>query len=206
MGTLARLALSTSAAAALLAGCGGTQPISPVGAAQFTVGRRASGSASELIYVVTKPGVIMVSYPKGSIVGSIPWYSSPSYICSDPTNGNVLIPEGNTIYEYAHGATSPSGSVAMPAGYQESQGCAVDPTTGNLAVSVYGSSSKGSISAVAIYPPGQATPTVYSDKTVNFFSHPAYDYSGNLFVSAYRSQGGIRIGELKPGQNTFIFN
>jgi len=202
----AHYALSGCVVALFVAGCGGSlHPIAALGAAPSAHVRHTSGSSSELIYVETGAGVVIISYPQGSVAGSIPWYSSPSYICSDPTNGNVLIPEGSTIYEYAHGATSPSGSFAMPTEYQESQGCAVDPTTGNLAVSIYGTTSKGSVSAVAIYPAGQSTPTVYSDKTVSVFSYPAYDDSGNLFVSAYRRQGGIRIGELKPGQDIFSF-
>lgn len=193
--------LSVCAAAAMLSGCGAAQlPIGAPSAPMAMPARRASGSSSELIYVATAKGVIILSYPEGQVVGSIPWSLPPSgLICSDPNDGNVFIPEGTTVYEYAHGATTPFGGLAIPSGFDEAQGCAVDPTTRSLAVSVYGSSGKGPKSAVAIFPSGKSTPTVYSDITVSRFAYPAYDDLEDLFVAAYRRHGGFRVGELELG-------
>jgi hypothetical protein len=51
--------------------------------------------------------------------------------CAD-ANGDVFIVESLSINEYAHGGTQPIATLSDPSGY--GFGCAVDPTTGNLAV------------------------------------------------------------------------
>ena len=138
---LSRYALAIGAASALLAACGGSQG-QGVGASGVTpetvpsASRRAhqaSGSNGELVYVVTDKAVLMASYPDGQIVGSIPFYSLAGNVCSDPRNGNVFIPEGYAIYEYAHGGTVPIATLSVPNGYDAQGGCSVDPMTGNLA-------------------------------------------------------------------------
>ena len=204
-----RYVLAGFAVAAMLAGCGGSEP--PIGAPSAMPQSRvhtASGSSGELIYVTTSKAVIMLSYPQGNNVGSIPWSTQfdRGYICSDPTSGNVFIPEGSggsdsKIYEYAHGATSPMATLSLPAGYTEPTGCAVDPTTGNLAVNInYGPYNRG---ALLVYPGVQGAPVVYSDKQLTYFYYPAYDDSGNLFSTSHGKEGGIRIAEIPAGQNQF---
>ena len=215
-----RNALVIGAAVIALAGCGGSQlPIGAPAAAQqsvrqslpFPAASRAAiarlparrlSSNGDLVYLTTARAVIIVSYPQGQIVGSIPWYSQSSYICSDPNDGNVFIPEGDTIYEYAHGGTSPIATLSGLAGYNVA-GCSVDPTTGNLAVAttlINGSSAKG---AVLVYPGAKGAPTSYTDKKLHLFDYPAYDDAGNLFVTSDTRAGGFRIAELPVGKGQF---
>jgi len=204
-----RHAVSIGAAAVLLAACGGSQPL--IGAPDTmpqNARHQASGSYADLIYVTTSKAVIMLSYPQGKNVGRILWYTQfdRGYICSDPNNGNVFIPEGSgssdsKIYEYAHGATSPMATLGLPAGYTEPTGCAVDPTTDNLAVNInFGPANRG---ALLVYLGAQGTPLAYSDKQLTRFYYPAYDSSGNLFSTSDGKQGGIRVAEIPAGQNQF---
>jgi hypothetical protein len=164
---------------------------------------KASGSSGELIYVTTRNGVLMVSYPQGKIVGTIPWYFAEGLICSDPTNGNVFIPEGGTIYEYAHGGTTPVATIGLPTNFSTTSGCAVDPTTGNLAMIAGTVRKSNSTTALLVYSQAQGTPTIYFINKLPFLRYPAYDDAGNLFLAATAKEGAFAIGELPAGKNAF---
>lgn len=158
---------------------------------------RLSGSDGELVYVVTDKAVVIASYPQGEIVGSISLYSPTATVCSDARNGNVFVPEGNAIYEYAHGATVPISILSIPSGYH-ALGCSVDPATGDLAIAAGG---------VLIYPNARGAPNVYSYKNEGF-TYPAYDGSGNLFLGAEAGKGkfkSARLAELGAGKTRFTF-
>jgi hypothetical protein len=151
--TLYRYALSLSAAAALLAGCGGSQP--PIGASgampQLRVGTPHAGHGTswmlpeakgvDLLYVSYPqgPGVYVYSYPKGQEVGEITGFTSgyyPQGLCTD-RSGNIFVTavqgaSGNAsaIYEYAHGGNTISvtpkvrGTLIQSSSGYKSQGAA----------------------------------------------------------------------------------
>jgi hypothetical protein len=204
-----RHALSICAAVALLAGCGGSQP--PIGASgampqTFASAMHAergeswmlSGATSQDLLYVSAGGysgqqgaVLVLSFPKGDLVGTLTGFSVPSGECVDES-GDVFVADGgaDTIREYAHGGTTPIATLNDPG---EPYGCSVDPTTGNLAVT------NGSDS-VAIYPSAQGTPTLYSDPSIYEYLFCAYDNHGNLFVDGTTSD---LIGELPKGGASF---
>jgi hypothetical protein len=92
----------------------------------------------------------------------------------------VVQPYLAQVLVYAHGGTTPIDTLSAPAPYNEIYTCAVDPTTGDLAVMLYDTASnKG---AVAIYQGGQGTPTVYKSAKVSVFYYGDYDSKGNLYV------------------------
>ena len=99
----------------------------------------------------------------------------------------------STIYEYAHGGTSPIATLSDP---DFAWGCAVDPLTGNLAVS-------GGIS-VAIYQHASGAPTIYSNSEFHFF-YCGYDDRGNLYLSSndYRYADRAQLVRLASGSNQF---
>jgi hypothetical protein len=200
-----RYAFGICATLAMLAGCGGSQNsmISQGLPSASQRVHRASGSNSELVYVVTSRAVIMVSYPQGQIVGSIPWYFANGILCSDPNNGNVFLPEGGTIYEYAHGGTSPFATLSIPTGYSPAGGCSVDPTTDNLALVTQTIKNGNSWGAVLVYPGAQGSPTIYISNKLAIFKYPAYDNAGNLFVTSDTKKSNFRFGEIQAGQNQF---
>lgn len=142
-----KYALSLGVYVALLAGCGGSQPGAvPQGAAAQALGHRDSGKSwmkpeaknSDLLYVGSPSAddVYVYSYPGGTLVGTITGLDDPMGICSD-ANGNVWITNtGRSDYaylvEYAHGGTTPIATLD-DSGFSP-QACAIDATTGNLAV------------------------------------------------------------------------
>jgi hypothetical protein len=199
-----RCVLSISAAAALLAGCGGSQlPIGAPGAMPQTAAshmRKASSSSGDLLYVGSQEhGVFVVSYPQGKIITQFEPPSSVLGMCSDQT-GDVFVLTGGggtNIYEYAHGGTSPIAT--LEDGYFEPLACAADPATGNLAVV------NNEVSTVAIFPAAQGPPTYYNDPNVRQFNYCAYDDSGDLLVDGFKTGPGnvATLAELPYGSSSF---
>src|SRR5581483_1540828 len=135
-------------ATAIIGGCGPLQGATPnanslaasVGALPVEL-QPINIKHGTLLFVATGDNVYLLSYPSGKLVSSleIPGYN----ICSD-NDGNVFVPTtGYQIAEYSHYGELiqklQDGDVPL--------GCAVDPTTGNLAVTNEGSGA----GEVAIY-------------------------------------------------------
>ncbi|HLY00997.1 MAG TPA: hypothetical protein VKR56_00720 [Candidatus Cybelea sp.] len=187
--------------AALLAGCGGSQP--PIGAPgvmpQTPVARVEPGTSwmlpeakgGDLLYVATGDNVYVLSYPHGKFVGDLG--VSSSGLCSN-REGDVFIFSGYGLLEYAHGGTKPirtlhSGDIPL--------GCAVDPATNDLAVTQEASGA----GEVAIFRHSRGTSTWYRDPDIYMYGLCGYDDRGNLFVDG--SGSGNFIAELPKGSSTF---
>lgn len=157
--------------------------------------------------------VYVYTYPKIALVGKLLGvFATPAGMCSDAT-GDVWITNyhGNSIYEYPHGGTKPI--LTLRDGI-DPNGCSVDPTTGDLAVtgtneSITGPSESG---AFAVYrkAEGFRRPHYYSVPyaTTTFCS---YDDEGNLFVDGqgWRLEPPFALSELRKGATsaaTIILN
>ncbi len=211
-----RFALTMGVTAVLLAGCGGSQmgvpqtgavpPVRAVAQNAITQSRahRASGSSGDLLYLGTAHGILMLTYPDATLVGTLPSSTRYPYVCADPGNGNVFVAERGVINEYAHGGTSIIATLT-PGPYDDLAGCSVDPTTGNLAIAASGNTSGG---AILIYSGAQGKAAVYADSTLQHYDYCAYDNRGNLFVAGYgqagkKGQFGARFAELPAGSSKF---
>lgn len=200
--------------AAQLSGCAtGNSAISGVeGAPKTSTGMKpARGSGgwmlpsaknSDLLYVSNNAfngELLALSFPGGELEGEVmiptPY---PAGLCSD-SSGDVFVttfgaPSQSYVYEYAHGGTDPIVTLNNPG---RANGCAVDPTTGNLAVTnIEGGS-------VEIYEHAQGAPTAYVDPQISTYAYCTYDQSGNLFVDAFASGSSATIGELPAGSASF---
>jgi hypothetical protein len=221
-----RCALGIAAAAAMLAGCGSgasqaglgsTLPTAP-SASQPSFGQSKSqhsdrgpsrmapdAKASDLLYVsdVGTNDVYVYSYPKLKLKGTLTGFATPDGECVDKA-GNVFITNFGTqqIFEYAHGGTNKTLTLSDPGYYP--QGCAVDPTTGNIAVTNY-SNSDSVRGNVAIYTGGGVAPAAYyTDDIMYEMFLCGYDTKGNLFVDGERlGSGGIVIAELPHAATSF---
>ena len=196
----------------MLAGCGGSQP--PIGApgampraAAIATDadsgkswREPEAKSDDLLYIAAGPvngAVYVYTYPKGRFVGTLTGFLEPFGECAD-SKGDVFVVayanasmNSSTIYEYAHGGTTPIATLSDP---NVAFGCAVDPTTGNLAASGGG---------VAIYQHAMGNPTMYSS---NFaFHYCGYDDKGNLYLSAASDRYGnqAQLIRLASGSSEF---
>jgi hypothetical protein len=202
---MGRLALTT-AVIFVLAGCGGAGATVPLGATTQSQAHQVSGkswmkpgtsSGSDLLYVADRGGAVFaLTYPQGQLVGelTLPRAQNSGSICSD-VNGDIFVPDVDEIVEYAHGGTEPIATINDDGGYYEPIGCAVDPTTGNLAVTNFKDSSSGG--NVAIYAGAQGNPTFYSDSKIPNPIFCGYVNQGNLFIS------GGPFAELPSGSGNF---
>jgi len=165
-------------------------------------------SGQDLIYVadlgaVYHQGVDVYSYPQGKDVGFIqPDGDDFAGLCADK-QGNVWVltwaTNGQAFYDkYGHGGTQPMQSI-IASGVPSS--CAVDPTTGNLAIANFEdfnvSRSRGDI---AIYKGGQGQPEDYYDDSITHYNYCAYDDKGNLFADGNTDY----LNELARDGSTFL--
>jgi hypothetical protein len=144
---------------------------------------KPGASNGDLLYVssVSTDDVYVYSYPGGSLVGTLTGFQNVTDLCSD-SNGDVFITNGYEEYsgggyllEYAHGGTSPIATLKdtqfAPAD------CAVDPTTGNVAVA---NNSKD----FALFIGGTGSPVYYSTAGIlRLVRFVTYDNSGNAYFS-----------------------
>lgn len=211
MGSLVRrYALSMGAAAALLAGCGEAQP--PIGAPGATPQSPAIATHAErggswmlpeakhekLLYVVGSDRsysvVYVLSYPAGKHVGNI--VHAISGLCTD-ARGDIFMTQSwysaSRILEYAHGGAKPIAELRDP--YTGVAGCAVDPTTGNLAVE---NSQDGT---TLVYAHARGKPKSYH----NFLlaaKYAGFDDKGNLYT--FGVQYYVGLAELAKGAKSFV--
>jgi hypothetical protein len=198
-----------------LPACGGSQP--PIGAAD-TLSRQSAGGApahgrswmvpeakrSKLLYVSYFYGndVFVYTYPGGQSVGMITGIPEAQGECTSKESGGnwwVVATGANEVLEFAHGGTTPILTINTMSDQPGS--CAVDPTTGNVAVTML------TTSKVVIYTSGGIDGTAYATPFEPFFS--GYDPKGNLYIDgsgmvARLSSGGTSFEPITLNQG-FIF-
>jgi hypothetical protein len=197
---LGRCALTIGAAAALLAGCGGSQTGGPVPMDLIhfqTQVPNPQTSSGDLVYATGAcGGVCVFSYPSGKLKHKISLTYPVAGVCSD-SNGNVFVTnyEQPQVLEYAHGGTTPIGTLTVPG--SGTAACGVNLKTSDLAV-VFGGDGYDNI---AMFKNETGTPTIYSTGYGAAFC--GYDNNGNLFVSG-RDNGLSILSELPYGSSTFM--
>ncbi len=174
-------------AGSALSGCGSSQVTTP-GATSLAAAQAERGS---YLYVATGSNVSVLSYPGGRLVRSLG--ITGHNLCSDKT-GDVFIPTtAYQIAEYSHDGTL----IQELSDLDTPLGCAVDPTTGDLAVTNEASGA----GEVAIFPGAQQPAQYFRDPEVFTYGLCTYDNQGNLFVDGAGSTDVL--AELPRGSNTF---
>jgi hypothetical protein len=169
-----------------------------------------AAKSKDLLYVSDYSGEVndveVFSYPAGKLVGTLTAdMLNPDGLCSDKKNDVFVVnntPNQNDVVEFKHGGTTPIATLVDPG--EAAISCAVDPTTGNLAVTSGGNISGGT-GAVAIYAHATGTPQIYTDPKIFEVFWCGYDGKGNLFVDGQPSSDGygFSLAELPKGKKTF---
>lgn len=188
---------------AILSGCNTTQPVGPSSAlGQSTPMQGLSNHSTQsdnLVYVVGPNKTYVISYTDGTLLQTLPKIALG--ICSDSA-GNVFLPTEDHIYEYAHGNASAVAKLNDP-GY-DPEGCAVDPSSGDLAVANFkakaGSNRRGN---VAIYAGATGLPRFIRAPKIEFYLSCTYDNDGNLIVAGYTNSNEFVFGKLPAGSSDF---
>jgi hypothetical protein len=209
-----RCAIGGYVAVAVLSGCGGSQsPVVPAVHIDHRVastGRSDAGrswmasqaKSEDLLYVsnVQTNDVNVYAYPGHRLVGTLTGLGQPRSECVDAA-GDVWIAdaEGFELVEYAHGGTKPIAALSTPG---RPNGCSVDPTTGNLAVS--GGINPVVVSIYRYYGAHHSWryENRYTDAAVRLAYFCGYDSRGNLFIDGVTGRE-FRFAELPHRSATF---
>ncbi len=194
-----RYAVCALTATSLLAGCGGSQP--PIGANGMMLQSRTLAERprnNRLLYVagldVSYSVVYVLSYPGGQPARKI--NRAVSGLCTDP-QGDVFMTQSwysaSRILEYRHDGVKPVTQLMDP--YTGIAGCAVDPTTGNLAVE---NSEDGT---TLIYARAKGRPTVFHNFLLDA-KYATYDDSGDLFT--FGTMNRVGLAELARNAKSFV--
>ena len=212
-----RPAFGIYVAAALLTACGGgSQPGSnqiepnapPMNLARVDRGsgtRPAPGRSwmapeakkTDLAYISNfySSEILVFTYPRGKYVGSISGATDPQGLCAAKTGNWWAVSSGSEqVLEYAHGGTTPLKTLSITAG--EPAGCTLDPTTGDLAVTILGTGE------VVVFAEGSGSGNILSDGLTNTY-FAAYDDKGDLFADGFQGSAPALV-ELHKGGSTFV--
>jgi hypothetical protein len=158
-------------------------------------------AAARLLYVsdLQTFDVYVYRFPSLKLSGKLTGFDDPQGECTD-AEGNVWIAntQANAMLEYAHGGTNPIASLSDPLGFPV--GCAIDPTSGNLAVANLDDYSGAG--SVLVYPNAAGTPRAYGNAGIAAYYFAAYDRKGNLYVSGANSHHGYVLAMLPHGSSS----
>lgn len=159
-----------------------------------------AAQTGDLLYVsdLGANDVAVYTYPGGTLVGKLNDFAAVAGLCADKAGDIFVVDEAGPVVVYAHGGTSPLRTLAtMGAPY----GCAVDPVTGNLALTNLSSYIDG---AIAIYPKAKGKPKLYYNrKIVDSTYFCGYDDSGNLYVDGWNRSAQFIFLKLPKGGASF---
>lgn len=163
-----------------------------------------SAQSQDLLYVSDVFGkVLAFSYPAMKRVGLLKGFMSTAGLCTDPSSGDFYVVDTNAValYKYKHGGTKPVKELHL-FGYFPF-GCAVDPATGNVAVTDIAKQPSGP-GAVSIFRKGALFPTTLSDPAFDAYYFCSYDDKGNLFFDgADVNSNHTEFAELPKGSGSF---
>jgi hypothetical protein len=160
----------------------------------------ASPQTSRSLLYISDEGtfdVYVYSFPALKRVGTLTGFSQPQGECVDGS-GDVWITntQVHQILEFAHGSKNAMHILVDPTGYPV--GCAIDPTTGNLAVTnFFDFSGAGS---VEVYRKARGTPTPYANPRAYYYYFAGYDHNGNLYVSGRTGTNSYILSVLPHGK------
>ncbi|MGB6517316.1 MAG: hypothetical protein WBE79_02270 [Candidatus Cybelea sp.] len=200
------------AVTAFLPACNGQAQFAPAniaGTAERS-GRQATwmnsaAKSSDLIYVSNfdEPGVLVYTFPKGKLAGELFGRGAVYGLCVDNA-GDVFMPSDGLaeIFKYAHGGAHPIATLKDRG--QAPFGCAVDPTSGDLAVSNFESDSGGP-GSISIYKNAKGKPTTYPDPgEFLYIYYIAYGGDGTLYLDGTTNSGGVGFATFKGGKFTTV--
>ncbi len=148
-----------------------------------------------------------MSYPSLKTVQVLTGFIRQPYGDCVDAKGNVWIVDNVApqIVEYAHGGSKPVSKLKLPKNHAQ-YGCAVDPKSGDLAVSdIAISAGEAARGYIDIFKNAKGSARLY--KVLNLLpSFLGYDDNGNLFLDGISQigAGGFAYGELPNGADAPI--
>jgi hypothetical protein len=193
-----RPALGIIAVLLLLAGCGQSQGALSLPPGPHALAQRVPRERGEVQYFSNfgNGSLSEFDYPKSeSQIGQITGVSEAQGECTKGARTFWVVASGAAdVEEFKAGGKTPIATRSVTAGVPV--GCAIDPTTGDLAVTII---SNGD---VVIFKPGSSAGSALPSGLVEAL-FDGYDAKGNLFVDGFSSSGAFQLVELPKGSSTF---
>jgi hypothetical protein len=196
-----RCVLGILVAAAMLAGCGGSQsPLTPLGGMSPSALLRVTpddGRHERLAYIVNFDGSGIQEYhfPKGELLIH-PISGGGGGMCSRTDRGDfwVVNSGSETLNEYKAGGTKVLKTLSL-ASYGDPAACAVSHTGDVVASLITGGE-------VVVFSHATGSGTKYNDALQETF-FATYDSSGDLFVNGFNAEFIPAVSEMPAGSSTF---
>jgi len=193
--------LSSAAAIALLAGCGGFQSGPPGAPAASTLAHRTGSRPAPvgpLLYISDAgTGQVQVfNYPAGALYQTLSGFSLPGGECKDPANNVYVTDAGtSTIVEYAHGSATPLSVLSDPGPLPVA--CAVKTTPVYTVAVANVATTSGPPGSVSVYLNHATSPNFVYSNTAAFWAvnYLGY-YIGALYLDGTTSSGGFQFGKM----------
>jgi hypothetical protein len=139
-------------------------------------------------------------YPKSDAqIGAITGVNSPEGECADVLYGAakrdfwVTVSGSYQLAEFALGGKKPIKTLSVGSS-GEPASCAMDPTTGNLAATIFGG-------GVVIFQNASGSGTLLATNMETYFD--GYDNHGNLYVDGFNNDDKITMAVLPKGSSAF---
>jgi hypothetical protein len=151
--------------------------------------------SEDLLYESDISWASVYTYPQGKIVGKLKDFYLAAGQCVDNTTGGVYIADygRSRVYKYSHGSSQRKSAYFVPGAAD----CAIDPTTGNLAVASWAGA------GIWIFANATGKPTKYLDSDFIGYYSCGYDSKGNLYVDGISQvgDGHVVLAELSKGRS-----
>ncbi len=136
------------------------------------------------------------TYPAGQLMGTLTGFEAVRGVCGDKT-GNVYVVDAHKseVVRYAHGQKGRS-KVLYDQGYYPN-GCAVDPLTGKLAVTLISETSAAGVLALFTHAAGR--PVYYEIPSMWTPAYCGFDTKGNLYIDGTDKQGNFAFARMLAG-------
>ena len=148
--------------------------------------------SEDLLYESDVSWASVYSYPQGKMVGKLKNFYLAAGQCVDNA-GNVYIADygKSRVYTYSHGSSHRKRAIYVPGAAD----CAIDPTTGNLAVASWGGA------GVWIFANARGKPSKFLDPDFIGYYSCGYDSTGDLYVDgiSHVGSGHVVLAELPKG-------
>lgn len=154
-----------------------------------------------LLYVsdAGNDNVSFFTYPKLKLVGTLSGFGAVRGLCGNK-GGDVYVvdAQNDEVIRYKHGATAPS-KILYDQGYHPN-GCAIDPVTGKMAVTLTAQS--GGPGVLALFTHAGGRPVYYGTANIATPAYCAFDNQGNLFIDGTDKNGNFAFGEMPVDYHT----
>ncbi len=185
----------------LLSACGDGIGASPATQSVQTSPLAPAARTGNLLYVadLNAGDVYVFSYPGGRLRRKLTGFQAVHYLCVDGA-GHIFVDDtgASKVLEYDRTGTQPIHTFKTPNATPNS--CAIDPATGNLAIS-YNPLGDGP-GAVDVYKRATGKRTTYTTPNVFRYYFIGYDNAGNLFIDGTDMHVTFELAELPAGGQT----